>query len=1110
MRKFLLGSCFLSLFFCLPLLAQEIAVTGRVTSSDDNSALPGVSVVIKGTTRGTTTDANGSYRISVGSGATLTYSFVGFKTQDVAVGNRTAVNVTLTVDASTLNEVIVTGFGIQRTEREIGTSIAKINNAQITQAAPVNLANGLTGKVSGLQVNTVNNGVGANVRLTLRGNRSFLGNNQALLVVDGVISDISFLPSINPNDIDNTTILKGPSAAALYGSDASNGVLVITTKRGAVNNKPQISYSNNTQFESISYMPGLQTSFGSNGGEGLPFYDRNYRRTYVPYENQSFGSPYDGSMQPLGYGVQVRNAAGGIDTVTNMVPYAAPGKDPRRAFFNTGVTSQHDISYRVGDNQNYFGLGLQRVDQKGIVPNDTYQRNSISLKGGRAVDKFTANGTLLFSYQRYNQENGDYAQQRPVYWNVLNQPAHAPINSYPLNDLNSPFGDVNGYFNAYYPNPYWQISGDNARNITGVYTIQGSADAGYQFKPWLNVLYRIGGQVYNSQLKANTAAVQFSDYAISDPWGASNNASSYQSINARLQDGTATRTRFTGDLLVTLNPKFGDFTTRLVVGQQTRQEYQRATYESATLVVPGTYNISNRLGQPSSLFEYTSRSRLVGVFGDLTLGYKDFAFIHATGRNDWTSLLSPANRSFFYPSVDASVIVSELIPGLKTNPVLSYAKVRAGFAKVGQVNVAPYQLQNVFNPGASPTTGGQAFPFGSQAGFELSNTQNDPNLKPEFTTNREVGLEVGLFDRVNFEVVYYNTTTTNQTVPIDVSRATGYSRALINTGSMQNNGLEVDLRTTRPIINAGGFQWDINTNFTYLESKVVDIYQDLNRINLPYQSSGGVPLQFVPNAAGGASDVFAARGYAYPSLFVTDIQRVSGDQFLADGKTSNPLYDPTGQYVGQPIINAQTGAPALDQTLHYAGTTQPKYRFGLTNTFRYKGLTLSGVIEYRGGNVIYNALGNALEFTGAGIRTTYNDRQNFVYPNSVIQTADNKFTPNTNVTSKDGNLAFWTSSAFHNAGYSYVTSAAFWKLREVVLSYTVPEKIVGYTKFIKSFNVALTGRNLIMLRPKTNVFTDPEFTGGNNANDTGNAVGVTTENQPPPTRFYGFRVTVGF
>ena len=541
----------------LPLLAQERRITGKVTSSEDGSTLPGVTVVLKGTSKGVNTDADGNYSISANDG-TLVFSFVGSLTQEIAIGNKSIINVTLVPDTRTLNEVVVTGFGIQRSEREIGTSIAKISNAQITQAAPVNIANGLTGKVSGLQINTTNNGVGAGVRITLRGNRSFLGNNQALLVVDGVISDINFLSSINPNDIENTTVLKGPSAAALYGSDASNGVLIVTTKRGTTSNKAQITYSNNTQFESISYMPGLQTQFGGNGGEGQPFYDRNYARTYVPYENQSFGTPYNGSIQPLGYGVQIPNGDGTYHLDTLKVPYSAPSKDPRRAFFNTGVTQQHDISYRVGDNQNYFGLGLQRVDQKGIVPNDKYQRTTISLSSGRAIDKFAANGAAKFAYQNTDTENGDFNQGRPVYWNVLNQQAHAPINSYPLNDITTPYGDVNGYYNAYYPNPYWQITGDNSRQVNKLYTLQGSADASYQFTKWLNVLYRVGGQISARQYKSHVADVSFSDYALTDPWEAGNIASSTGHANAKVADLTELRTRFTGDLLVTINPTFGD------------------------------------------------------------------------------------------------------------------------------------------------------------------------------------------------------------------------------------------------------------------------------------------------------------------------------------------------------------------------------------------------------------------------------------------------------------------------------------------------------------------------------------------------------------------------
>ncbi len=1091
MKKVLFGSWFLSLLFCLPLLAQDAAVTGRVTSSDDGSTLPGVSVVVKGTSRGTTTDANGAYRIAAGSGATLTFSFVGFKPQDVAVGNRNSINVVLAADASTLNEVVVTGFGIKRNEREIGTSVTKVSNALITQAAPVNVANGLTGKVAGLQVNLTNNGVGASPRLTIRGNRSFLGNNQALLVVDGAITDISYLSSINPNDIESTSVLKGPSAAALYGSDASNGVLVITTKKGTTNNKPQISYTNNTQFERVSYMPDLQRIYGSNGGEGAPYLDANGQRLYVPFENQSFGPAYDGSTRPLGFGVQVTNPDGSIRLDTLQVPYSSTGVDPRRAFFNTGVTQQHDLAYRIGDGQNYFGLGLQRVDQNGIVPNDKYNRTNVTVNGGRTVDKFSSNAKMQFTYENTNKENGDFAQNRPLYWNLLNQPAHAPLTDPRITDITSPYGDVNGFFNAYYPNPSWQVSGNNSRAVTNKYSFQGYADVSYQFTKWLNVLYRISAQATNSQFKSNLAAVSFSSYALGDPWGAGNIASSVKQVNGNVANAGLTSARFTGDLLITLAPTFGDFTPKLILGQQSRVDYTRYLTSSASqLVVPGTYNIANRLGN-ASVGEGSYQSRLLGYFYDFTLGFRNWAFINTTGRYDNTSLLAPGNRSYFYPGVNASVVLTEALPALKDSKVISYLKLRGGVAKAGNISVGPYQLQNVFNPGGG-------FPFGSQPGFLQSTQQNDPNLKPEFTTNREVGIEVGLFDRVNAEIVYYSTVTTNQTVPIAVSRATGYANALINTGSMQNKGLEIELKTLRPIVSAGKFTWNINTNFTYLNNTVTSVYQDLDRINIPQAGSIYSPFTF-----GAASSVYAAVNYAYPSLFGNDIARV---------QNTNPnasYYEASGAHVGQAVVNPVTGYPILDPTIRYLGNTQPKYRFGLNNTFAYGGFTLNALVEYRGGNVIYNALGNALEFTGAGIRSTYNGRQNFVYPNSVVGTtgADGSttYSPNTSVSTRDGNLEFWTNSGYHNAVSSYVTSAAFWKLRELALNYTFPANILSSVKFVRSLSIGLTGRNLLMLRPKTNVFTDPEF-----SLDNSNAQGATNEYQTPPTRQYGFRVAVGF
>lgn len=1092
MKNFFLLGCLLACLCCLPGWAQEQAVSGRVTSSDDGSSLPGVSVLIKGTARGTTTDAQGNYRLTgVPASAALTFSFVGFKAQEVAVGTRSTVNLVLQSDASVLNEVVVTAFGIQRNSREIGGSVAKVTTQVINQASPINVAVGLTGKVSGLQINTVNNGVGNNVRIVLRGNRSFLGNNQALLVVDGIITDNSFLSSINPNDVDNMTVLKGPSAAALYGSDASNGVLVITTKRGATASRPQISYSNSTQFESISYMPGLQNQFGSNGGEGAPYLDANGGRRYVPFENQSFGPAYDGSIRPLGFGVEIKDANGnvtGLDTL--KVPYAALKKDPRRAFFDRGSLQQHDIAYRVGDNQNYFGLSLQYVGQKGVIPNDQYQRYVIGLKGGRVVDRFTANAGVNFTYSNTNIAGGDFAQNRPVYWNVLNSPAHADLRDPRLMDINGPYGDVNGYFNAYYPNPWWQVSGENSRQKTNTYSLLGSADVAYKVTDWLNVLYRVGGQVRNSSFKYNRAAVTFSDYALSDPWAAGNIASSNKFVNGQVEDINRLTTRFTGDLLVSLNPKFGDFTTNLILGNHIQQDYFR--YQRGfgkNLRIPGLYNISNVIGQPE-VTELYDRSRLFGVFADLTVGYKNFAFIHGTARNDWTSLLAKANRSFFYPSIDASVILSDAIPVLKDVTWLQYLKVRGGVSTVGNINVRPYSLQNTFNPGTNSYTNGTAFPFGSLSGYQLSNQQNDPNLKPEFTTNREVGLEIGFLNRFNVELAYYKSNTINQTVPIDVSRATGYNAVQINTGEMENNGLEVDLKV-RPIIAAGKFRWELNGNYTYLTSKVVSLYSGLDRLNIPFNGSTGT---VVPNFG---SNLYASVGYGFPALYVNDIQRASSDP-------ASPFYDKSGQYVGRPVVDSN-GETILDPTLKYAGSTQPLHRIGLTNSFKYGNFGLNVLWEYRGGAVIYNDIGSTLEFTGTGIRTAYNNRQNFVFPNSVVQNSDGSFAPNSSLTTRDGNLFFWTNSAYHQAGSSYVTSADFWRLREVALTYDVPASALAKTGFIRTANIGLTGRNLLLFRPKTNVFSDPEFSADNS-----NATGFTNDYQAPPTRFYGFRVSLGF
>ena len=567
---------------------------------------------------------------------------------------------------------------------------------------------------------------------------------------------------------------------------------------------------------------------------------------------------------------------------------------------------------------------------------------------------------------------------------------------------------------------------------------------------------------------------------MTDPWNAGNIASSVVHSPGKYTEITAVNTRLTGDLLATISPKITeDITAALVLGHHAQVDFANFEFASANaLKIPGFYNLSNKIGE-ANVAQGFYKSTKSGIFADITLGYKNFFFVHASGRNDWVSVLSPSNRSFFYPGVDASLILTDLIPGLRNQRNLEYLKLKGAIAKVGNVNVAPYQLQNIFNSG-------NGFPYGGQTGFVQSTILNDPNLKPEFTVSKEVGLEAGFLKRFEIAMELYQTNTTNQTVPISISSATGYNTATVNTGEMQSQGFDFDLKI-RPIVKVGGFSWEASVNYSYNDSKVLSLFQGLSKLNISQNNTnGGINFTNLNGSQGNGSSVYAAAvsGQSYPSLYLNDVVR-----------------DPQGRVV----VDPKTGYPISDPSLKYLGSTQPHHRLGITNTFRVGDLSLSVLFEYRGGAVIYNQLGNALDFTGVGINSTANGRQNFIFPNSVIKNGDGTYTPNTSYTTRDGNLEFWTNSAWHTSGATYVNSADFWKLREVAVTYIVPSRLIQQTGFMKSLTLSLTGRNLLMWRPKTNVYTDPEF-----SLDGSNAAGTTNENQTPPTRIFGFKVLAGF
>ena len=1058
MRKLML------LFLWMACFAVSFSQTPRVTGQvkdEKGDPIPFATIKIKGSPAATSADDAGNFSVGAQKGASLIVTAAGFESTDVTVGNSGIVSVLMKTQ-STLNEVVVTALGIKRQAKELGYSTASISSSELNQAKVINPVTGLAGKVSGLQVQIADNGVNPQVRVTLRGNRSITGNNQALVVVDGVIVENAFLARLNPNDIDNVNVLKGASASALYGSDASNGVLIVTTRKGTKGGKPRINYSSTAQLEAVSYMPKLQDRFGSYGGEsfdqilGVRF-PNDPAKIYYPYENQSYGPEYNGQMVPLGGPVRIFRADGSYFDSTKMVPYSAV-KNGKRNFFDKGLTLQNNVSFASGDATSSFYLSLQNVKVNGIVPKDQSGRNTVRINGSKQYGVFRIDYNTSYTIEKIDQAGGSYFQDRPVYWTVINAPQHANLRNY-RNWQSDPFANPNGYFDAYYGNPWWQI--DQSRTALKNNNFVGSTKFSLAPTKWLNFAYTVGYSRNDYSFKATKAGFTFADWAVADPWQAGTIPSSVIDLKPSVTDAFEFRERLTGDALMGINKDFGNFSTKLLVGNTIYKVRTRSMYDqsSSLLSFPNLYNIANRQGEPA-VGESLSEYGLIGVYGDLTLGYKDFLFLHGTARNDWNSKLAPANRSFFYPSVDASFAFTDLIPFFKNSGILNYGKLRASWAKVGQVSVNPYSLDNV-------VTAGGGFPYGSQAGFSLSNTFANPNLKPEFTTEKEVGIDLAfLNNRISFKAAVYDAKTTNQTINSQISSATGYTAATINLGSMTNKGIELDLNLT-PMLNIGGLKWDIGGNFAYNKNRVGnDLGGDFSLLN----------------------SVYASPGQPYPYIKESDWKR---------------------DKQGSIIVDAVTGFPTKAAANSGFGTTTPPYKVGLTTSFSYRGFTLSAVADARFGAVVFNSIGQDLDFTGISWYSAQTGRLPFVIPHSVVDDGTGKYTPNTTVATNDANWLFWANT-WSKVAAPYINSADFWKLREVSLSYNFQKSLLRNLKIVQGASLTLSGRNLLMFRSKDNVWTDPEFSATNTANANANALGLSNIFQTPPTRIVGATLNVTF
>jgi len=1075
MKKLIL-SLFVLMFCVFAANAQNRTVTGTVLGQDDGQPLPGVSIRLKGSQAGAQSDVAGKYSIQIsGNKPVLVFTFIGYASKEVPVGSSNTINLSLASDAAELGEIVVTANSIKREKRTLGYSAPTLNDKELTQGQNSSVTNSLAGKIAGVNITTTSNAPGSSSRIVLRGGSSIAGNNQALIVVDGVpidnssvIGGASSLASvdfgnrgndINPEDVASVTVLKGPAAAALYGARASNGALIITTKTGAKSAKTSITFSSNNAFSSILKLPEFQNEYGQGYHTDI---DENGVVSYEndPKENWSWGAPFTGQVQPWGQQ---------IDGVRQEKPYSAV-KDNVRDFFKTGFATTNNLSLSGGGDKSTFFLGINSLNSNSINPGnkDVYNKYGVRFNGTTEFsNNFYAGVSVNYSKVNSNLPAGGQ-DDGSVYDNLLQTPRDIDITG--LKDLNNKYNGYGitkadgvlsnqyGYYGAYTLNPYYII--DNYNNYDDVSRITGNFNIGYKPTSWLDIKERVGIDSYSERRRLQKPKYSFLPADEAGNYSADN----VQTSNGSYEIDQLNVNEFVHDLMVTATHKFNeDFQGSLMIGNNIRQRYvstvNTATNASGGLVVPGWYNLANSNGPVNVITDNISRRRLVGLYADLNLSYKNMLFLEATARNDWSSTLPTANNSFFYPSVSMSFLFSELLKESSVSNWLSYGKIRTSYAQVGN-DTDPYQLLSTYSRGEIlGSFGSTTFPFGNVAALMAGSTIGNANLKPEKTNSFEVGTELGFFkSRLNVDFSYYANSSKNQILAIPTPNSTGYGFSVVNAGEIQNKGVELSLRGT--VLKATDFSMELYGTYTKNNSKVVSLLPGISQVSVG--------------------------GYSGMSI-VAAVGRTYGEFYGVTNRTDEQ---------GRTIVSATTGLPLQTATAQYLGSYNPKYQASLGTNINYKNWTLNVLFDTKHGGVFFSRTKDIMAFNGTSAETG-GQRFGTVFPNSVT-IVNGVSVPNTSVTySKED---YYPSYADGNN----IVDASFVKLRNAGLSYTFSKEQLNSSR-IGGLTIGLFGNNLFLWTPKENAYADPEV----NSAGAGNAQGFDFSANPS-VRNYGLNLKVSF
>lgn len=1052
------------------LFAQERTISGTV-NDDAGLPLPGVNIIIEGTTTGTQSDFDGNYSIRANEGQTLVFSYVGFETQSVRVGTSNTVNVIMAAGTE-LEQVVVTALGVSREKQSLGYSTQEVAGEDISTVKSGNFTNALSGKVSGLQIRRNNNFAGS-TNVVIRGNTSLTGDNQALFVVDGVpISNRNTntaaqnqasgnyydygnaAADINPDDIESINVLKGAAASALYGSRAANGVIIITTKKGKKSKGMGVTLNSNSQFGFIdkSTFPTFQNEYGAGydgeiftyedlDGDGIPDQMSNY------IDDGSYGPAFNPNL----YIYQWDAFDPASPNYMRKTPWVAAKNGPIK-FFQTPLTFTNSIAISNGMEGGAYRISYTKHDQSGIMPNSQLDRHNFIFSGSYDVNERLKvsslanyiktdavgrnstgyNDNIIGMFRQWWQTNVDVLAQRDIYFKTRRNVSWNPKTSQP------------GSVPLYWDNPYWTRY-ENYQN-DGRNRFIGNIELNYELTDWLSVMGRVSTDTYNEYQEERRAVG-----SVAAPFGVSRG--NVDSGYAR-KEISSTETNY--DLMFNVNTNFSEAVSfaGLLGANLRRNEYKSLHASTAGgLVIPGLYSLKNGENAPPNPVEVAQKIGVNGIFASASFGFGGLVYLDGTIRRDHSSTLARDNSVFYYPSVSTSFVFSKLL----NTDAINFGKLRLNYAEVG--NGAPFdRLYDTYS-------------INNDIGTALPITKNNPNLKPERTKSYEAGLEMRFAqNRIGFDVAYYQSNSIDQIISVPISVATGYSNKLLNAGEIENRGIEATLNLVP--VKTNDFQWNLTGNFTRNRNEVLSLPEGTNTIQLG-RFQGGVSIQ-------------AALGEPYGVIYGTDFVYHANGERMVDPDTGRYLITPTSNNV--------------------IGDTNPDWMMGISNAFTYKDFTLGFLIDIQHGGNVWSLDQNYGESTGlypnsAGlndlgnpVRAPLDEGGGFINPGVLPNGSPN------NVRVDASEFGEFGYAAMPNAAFIY--DASYVKLRQASLTYTMPSRLLQNT-FMTGIQITVTGSNLWIIDKKV-PYADPEA-----GLSSGNLQGYLT-GALPTTKEYGLNIQVQF